>query len=58
MYIFKVLLLGEDVARISKQETTFLDRKGTLEHLDNYTMIKIFGSMEMLILREGCISIK
>jgi hypothetical protein len=26
--------------------TRFLDRKGTLEHLDNYTVIRIFGSTE------------
>jgi hypothetical protein len=39
-------LLGEDVPRISKQATRFLDKKGTLEHLDNYIMIRIFGSSE------------
>ena len=46
MSIFKVLLLGEDAPRISEQGTSFLDRKGTLEHLDNYIVIRIFGSME------------
>jgi hypothetical protein len=44
--VFKVLLLGEDAPRISEQETRFLDRKGTLEHLDNYIVIKKFGSTE------------
>jgi hypothetical protein len=44
--VFKVLLLGEDAPRISEQATSFLDRKGTLEHLDNYTVIRIFGSRE------------
>ena len=46
MFVFNVLLLGEDAPRISEQATNFLDRKGTLEHLDNYTMIRIFGSKE------------
>jgi hypothetical protein len=41
--IFKVLLLGEDAPRISEHATNFLDRKGTLEHLDNYSVIRIFG---------------
>ena len=50
MSVFKVFLLGEDAPRISKHATSFLDRKGTLEHLDNYTMIRIFGSMEELAL--------
>jgi hypothetical protein len=44
--IFKVLLLGEDAPRISEQATSFLDKKGTIEHLDNYTVIIIFGSTE------------
>jgi hypothetical protein len=44
MSIFKILLLGEDAPCISKQATNFLDRKGTLEHLDNYIVIRIFGS--------------
>jgi hypothetical protein len=42
--IFKILLLGEDAPRISEQVASFLDKKGTLEHLDNYTVIRIFGS--------------
>jgi hypothetical protein len=48
--VLKVLLLGEDFPRISEHATNFLDRKGTLEHLDNYTVIRIFGSMEKLAL--------
>jgi hypothetical protein len=44
--VFKVLLLGEDAPRISDQATRFLDRKGALEHMDNYTVIRIFGSKE------------
>jgi hypothetical protein len=46
MHVFKFLLLGEDAPRISEQETSFLDKKGTLKHLDNHTVIIIFGSME------------
>jgi hypothetical protein len=44
--IFKVLLLGEDAPRIFDQATRFLDRKGALEHMDNYAVIRIFGSRE------------
>jgi hypothetical protein len=46
VFVFKVLLLGEDGPRISEQETSFLDMKGTLEHLDNYIVIIIFSSTE------------
>jgi hypothetical protein len=46
VFVFKVLLLGEDAPRISEQATSFLDKKGTLEHLDDYTVIRIFGSRE------------
>ena len=46
MSIFKILLLGEDAPRISKHAISFLDRKGTLKHLDNYTVIRIFVSRE------------
>ena len=48
--VFKVLLLGEDAPRISKHAISFLDRKGTLKHLDNYTVIRIFGSTEKHVL--------
>jgi hypothetical protein len=44
--VFKVFLLGEYALRIYNQETMILDRNGALEHMDNYTMIKIFGSKE------------
>ena len=46
MSVFKVLLLGEDAPRISEQTANFLDMKVTLEHLDNYTVIRIFCSTE------------
>ena len=42
--VFKVLLLGEDAPRISDQATKFLDRKGALEPMNNYNVIRIFGS--------------
>jgi hypothetical protein len=44
--VFKVLLLREDAPRISDQATRFLDRKGALEKMDNYNVIRIFGSKE------------
>jgi hypothetical protein len=46
VYVFKVFLLGEDAPHISNQANRFLDRKGALEHMDNYTMIRIVGSRE------------
>jgi hypothetical protein len=48
--IFNFFLLGEDAPHISEHETNFLDRKGTHEHLDNYTVIRIFGSREKPVL--------
>ena len=33
---------------MSGQETKFLDRKGTLEQKENYSVIMIFGSKENL----------
>jgi hypothetical protein len=44
--VFKDLLLGKDDPRMSNQETNFLDRKGTLEKMENYSVIMIFGSKE------------
>ena len=44
--VLKVFLLGEDAPHISDQATRFLDRKGALEHMDNYIVIRIFGSRE------------
>jgi hypothetical protein len=42
--VFKDLLLGKDAPRMSGQETKFLDKKGTLEQKENYSVIMIFGS--------------
>jgi hypothetical protein len=44
--VFKDLLLGKDAPRMSGQATKFLDRKGTLERKENYSVIMIFGSKE------------
>jgi len=44
--VFKVLLLVKDAPRISDQTNNFLDTKGAIEYLDNYTVIRIFGSKE------------
>jgi hypothetical protein len=43
---FKVMLLGEDAPRISDQDTKVLDKKGALEAMDDYNVIRIFGSIE------------
>jgi hypothetical protein len=40
------LLFGKDTPRMSDQESKFLDRKGTLEKMENYNVIRIFGSKE------------
>jgi hypothetical protein len=44
--IFKDLLLGKDAPRMSDQATEFLDRKGALEEMKNYSVIMIFVSKE------------
>jgi hypothetical protein len=44
--VFKGLLLGKDTPRISSQESKFLDKKGTLEKIENYNVIRIFGFKE------------
>jgi hypothetical protein len=38
--------LGKNAPRISDQESKFLVRKGTLEQISNYNVIRIFGSKE------------
>jgi hypothetical protein len=44
--VLKELLFGKDTPRISAQASKFLDRKGTLEQMENYNVIRIFGSKE------------
>jgi hypothetical protein len=46
LFVFKVLLLGENAPHISEQTTSFLHNMGTLQHLENYIVIRIFGSTE------------
>jgi hypothetical protein len=43
---FKKLLFGEDTSRISLEASRFLDKKGILEKMDNYNIIRIFCSHE------------
>jgi hypothetical protein len=44
--VFKDLLFGKETPRMSYQARKFLDRKGTLEQMENYNIIRIFGSKE------------
>jgi hypothetical protein len=44
--VFKGLLFGKDTPRISDQENKFLDKKGTLEKMENHNVIRIFSSKE------------
>jgi hypothetical protein len=44
--VFKELLFGKNAPRMSDQASKFLDRKGTLEQMENYNVIRIFGSKE------------
>jgi len=39
---------GKDAPRMSDQATKFLDSKGTLEQMENYNVIMLFGSKENL----------
>jgi len=44
--VFKDLLLGKDAPRMCDRETNFLNRNGTLEQMENYSVIIIVGSKE------------
>jgi hypothetical protein len=44
--VFKGLLFGKDTPRISTQASKFLDKKGRLEQMENYNVIRIFGAKE------------
>jgi hypothetical protein len=46
MTVFKRLLFGENTTRLSLEATTFLSKRGTLEKMENYNVIRIFGSRE------------
>ena len=43
---FKKLLFREDTSRISLEESSFLDKKGIMEKMDNYNIMRIFSSDE------------
>jgi hypothetical protein len=44
--VFKALIFGKYFPRLFGQLTIFLDRKGTLEEMENYNVIRIFGSKQ------------
>jgi hypothetical protein len=44
--VFKGFLFGKDTPTTFGHESKFLDKKGTLEQMENYNVIKIFGSKE------------
>jgi hypothetical protein len=46
VFFFKGLLFGKDTPKISAKETKFLDKKGTLEKMENYNVIRIFNFKE------------
>jgi hypothetical protein len=43
---FKALMFGKYTPRIFIEASKFLDKKGTLEQIENYNVIRIFGSKE------------
>jgi hypothetical protein len=44
--VLKDFLFGQDTPIISAQSSKFMDRKGTLEQMENYNVIKIFSFKE------------
>jgi hypothetical protein len=44
--VFKGLLFGKDTPRLSSHTSKFQDKKWTLEKMENYNVIKIFGAKE------------
>jgi hypothetical protein len=44
--VFKKILLGENTPRISVEATKFLEKKGTIEKMENHSIIRIFCSKE------------
>jgi hypothetical protein len=43
---FKALIFGRYFSRFSGQPTIFLDRRDTVEEMENYNVIRIFGSKQ------------
>jgi hypothetical protein len=46
LFVFKLFLLGENAPRLSEHATNLLDKKGAIQHLDNFNVTRIFGSTE------------
>jgi hypothetical protein len=44
--VLKGLLFGKDTPRISAHASKFMDKRGTLEQMENYNVIRIFSSKE------------
>jgi hypothetical protein len=44
--VFKNILLGENTPRISVEATKYLEKKGTIEKMENQIIIRIFFSKE------------
>jgi hypothetical protein len=44
--VFKGFLFGRDTPQIYEQASKLLDRKGTLEQMEDYNIIRVFGSKE------------
>jgi len=42
--VFKKLLLGKNTPRISFEATRFLEKRGTIEKMENHNIIRIFCS--------------
>ena len=46
VFVFKKLVFGENTSRLSREATIFLDKKGTVEKMDNYNIVRIYYSRE------------
>jgi hypothetical protein len=44
--IFKKIMLGENTPKIFVEATKFLEKKGTIEKMENHSIIRIFCSKE------------
>jgi len=58
LIVFKKLLFGENTTRLSLEAMAFLNKRGTLEKMENYNVIRIFGSRENLVFLPYYISYK
>jgi hypothetical protein len=44
--IFKNLVFGENTSRLSREASTFLEKMGTIENMDNFNIVRIYCSHE------------